>query len=223
MEMFSASRVTERENCKRPLPEPEDVFTGVFPPPEDIIDDYQREKPLPFTWHGHQKGGKDSRDRTEWGYYREFAPPVLPAPAIFSSEIEEEIEQELVRQRPTTSTSSQTLQTTSRGQKNGESRARGMNEEAEQSGSHGPWLLRGLKNTRVNVSPLLKLRTLTRRHGSNTLSLVHQPPPTFGSNSKNYSRMAPKIHWWITAWFLLTTPVIIWDAAYCFFRCVDEC
>ncbi|KZT25890.1 hypothetical protein NEOLEDRAFT_1064358 [Neolentinus lepideus HHB14362 ss-1] len=30
--------------------------------------------------------------------------------------------------------------------------------------------------------------------------------------------MAPKIHTWISLWFLLTTPVIFWDASYCFMR-----
>ncbi|TFY75562.1 hypothetical protein EWM64_g8448 [Hericium alpestre] len=30
--------------------------------------------------------------------------------------------------------------------------------------------------------------------------------------------MAPKTYTWISLWFLLTTPVILWDAFYCFFR-----
>ncbi|EJC98473.1 uncharacterized protein FOMMEDRAFT_96779 [Fomitiporia mediterranea MF3/22] len=30
--------------------------------------------------------------------------------------------------------------------------------------------------------------------------------------------MAPKTHMWITLWFLLTAPVIFWDAGYCFMR-----
>ncbi|KAF7303845.1 hypothetical protein MIND_00614400 [Mycena indigotica] len=29
--------------------------------------------------------------------------------------------------------------------------------------------------------------------------------------------MAPKTHTWITAWFLLTAPIIAWDVGYCFF------
>ncbi|KAA1466877.1 hypothetical protein DENSPDRAFT_812247 [Dentipellis sp. KUC8613] len=30
--------------------------------------------------------------------------------------------------------------------------------------------------------------------------------------------MAPKTYTWVSLWFLLTTPVILWDAGYCFFR-----
>ncbi|KAJ7054162.1 hypothetical protein C8F01DRAFT_1164141 [Mycena amicta] len=30
--------------------------------------------------------------------------------------------------------------------------------------------------------------------------------------------MAPKTHSWITAWFLLTAPIIAWDVGYCFMR-----
>ncbi|KAI0321145.1 hypothetical protein OF83DRAFT_1161946 [Amylostereum chailletii] len=30
--------------------------------------------------------------------------------------------------------------------------------------------------------------------------------------------MASKTHSWISLWFLVTTPVIIWDASYCFLR-----
>ncbi|TFK50422.1 hypothetical protein OE88DRAFT_1631340 [Heliocybe sulcata] len=30
--------------------------------------------------------------------------------------------------------------------------------------------------------------------------------------------MAPRIHTWISLWFLLTVPVIFWDAGYCFMR-----
>ena len=31
---------------------------------------------------------------------------------------------------------------------------------------------------------------------------------------------AAKTHWWISLWFLLSAPVIFWDAAYCFMRYV---
>lgn len=36
--------------------------------------------------------------------------------------------------------------------------------------------------------------------------------------------MAPNTYTWISAWFLLTTPIIIWDASYCLMRyaCVIE-
>jgi len=30
--------------------------------------------------------------------------------------------------------------------------------------------------------------------------------------------MEPQTHKWISAWFLLTLPVVIWDAFYCFLR-----
>ncbi|KAF8908123.1 hypothetical protein CPB84DRAFT_1959313 [Gymnopilus junonius] len=30
--------------------------------------------------------------------------------------------------------------------------------------------------------------------------------------------MAVKTHWWISAWFILTVPVIFWDAGYCLLR-----
>ncbi len=30
--------------------------------------------------------------------------------------------------------------------------------------------------------------------------------------------MAPNTYTWISAWFLLTTPVVIWDAFYCLMR-----
>ena len=30
--------------------------------------------------------------------------------------------------------------------------------------------------------------------------------------------MAPNTYTWISAWFILTTPVIIWDAFYCLMR-----
>ncbi|KAL9709564.1 hypothetical protein Ac2012v2_007303 [Leucoagaricus gongylophorus] len=29
-------------------------------------------------------------------------------------------------------------------------------------------------------------------------------------------------HRWITAWFLITAPVILWDASYCFMRALDQ-
>lgn len=32
--------------------------------------------------------------------------------------------------------------------------------------------------------------------------------------------MAVSTRWWITAWFLITAPVIFWDAGYCFMRYV---
>jgi hypothetical protein len=32
------------------------------------------------------------------------------------------------------------------------------------------------------------------------------------------ARMAPKTHAWVSLWFLLTAPVIFWDAMYCFMR-----
>ncbi|KXN89027.1 hypothetical protein AN958_06378 [Leucoagaricus sp. SymC.cos] len=30
--------------------------------------------------------------------------------------------------------------------------------------------------------------------------------------------MASRTYWWITAWFLITAPIIAWDAGYCFMR-----
>ncbi len=31
--------------------------------------------------------------------------------------------------------------------------------------------------------------------------------------------MAPKVYTWITIWFMLTAPLMIWDAGYCLMRC----
>ncbi|KAJ7581765.1 hypothetical protein C8J56DRAFT_793320 [Mycena floridula] len=30
--------------------------------------------------------------------------------------------------------------------------------------------------------------------------------------------MPPKTYWWITGWFLITAPLMIWDAGYCLMR-----
>ena len=38
------------------------------------------------------------------------------------------------------------------------------------------------------------------------------------STSSTVSTMAPKTHTWISLWFLLSAPVIFWDAFYCFMR-----
>ena len=43
---------------------------------------------------------------------------------------------------------------------------------------------------------------------------------SFLNNLSIPATMAPRAHSWITLWFLLTAPVILWDASYCFMRCV---
>ncbi|EKM48672.1 uncharacterized protein PHACADRAFT_266214 [Phanerochaete carnosa HHB-10118-sp] len=47
--------------------------------------------------------------------------------------------------------------------------------------------------------------------------LSFPPPPLLPSPSSS-SRMAIKAPFWISAWFILTVPVIFWDASYCFMR-----
>jgi hypothetical protein len=41
----------------------------------------------------------------------------------------------------------------------------------------------------------------------------------FQSKLKELS-MAPRTHWWISLWFIVTVPVIFWDVGYCFMRYV---
>lgn len=67
----------------------------------------------------------------------------------------------------------------------------------------------------------------TERQQLSALDASQQPATSdsLASTRSDYSRsgqntMAPKAHTWITLWFLLTAPVILWDASYCFMRFV---
>lgn len=67
----------------------------------------------------------------------------------------------------------------------------------------------------------------TERQQLSALDARQQPATSdsLASTRSDYSRsgqntMAPKAHTWITLWFLLTAPVILWDASYCFMRFV---
>lgn len=67
----------------------------------------------------------------------------------------------------------------------------------------------------------------TERQQLSALDAPQQPATSdsLASTRSDYSRsgqntMAPKAHTWITLWFLLTAPVILWDASYCFMRFV---
>lgn len=78
-------------------------------------------------------------------------------------------------------------------------------------------------------------RTLLDTTEHQQLSVLNAPQQPATSNSlastrSNYSNrtseqntMAPKAHTWITLWFLLTAPVILWDASYCFMRFAHLC
>lgn len=77
-------------------------------------------------------------------------------------------------------------------------------------------------------------RTLLDTSEHHQLSVLNAPQQPATSNSlastrSDYSNrtagqntMAPKAHTWITLWFLLTAPVILWDASYCFMRFVHS-
>jgi len=67
----------------------------------------------------------------------------------------------------------------------------------------------------------------TEQHQPTVLSEFQQSATTntlastrsdFSSRTVRHNTMAPKAHTWITLWFLLTAPVILWDASYCFMR-----
>lgn len=63
----------------------------------------------------------------------------------------------------------------------------------------------------------------TERQQLSALDAPQQPATSDSLASTRSSRsgqntMAPKAHTWITLWFLLTAPVILWDASYCFMR-----
>lgn len=65
----------------------------------------------------------------------------------------------------------------------------------------------------------------TERQQLSALDAPQQPATSDSLASTRSSRsgqntMAPKAHTWITLWFLLTAPVILWDASYCFMRYV---
>lgn len=58
---------------------------------------------------------------------------------------------------------------------------------------------------------------------SNSLASTRSDYSNRSSGVSGQNTMAPKAHTWITLWFLLTAPVILWDASYCFMRFVHLC
>jgi len=58
-------------------------------------------------------------------------------------------------------------------------------------------------------------------HGNHRQQSDGELPPTQTStkeSSHDSTKMAVKTHAWITFWFVLTAPVVLWDAGYCFMR-----
>lgn len=191
---------------------------------------------------------RGQRDRTAWGSYMEHAPPVLPAGAWvpgFENEVlalgrrvgqlqgaddadgerdddsgdeeeavdsEERAERGLRQRRPAGGSTLPALPSLAGWLR--EFPASLLSYHSASSSLFG-------STTRPAANRLLPEPAKVEQDALDVSRRVSTPSSsTSGRARTTRSAMGAKTHLWVTLWFLLSAPVIFWDASYLFMRCV---
>lgn len=193
-------------------------------------------------------GRKDRKDRTAWGSYTENCPPILPPNACITGFEEETLFiAEPVRKRThKKGKKHETFATDDEeasdddddadeeeigGERTGLASTDMRNYDSESDRTVAARIAGARDSRRVAPTPSLsRLPTFsslsstlfgsTTRPSARTLAA----PESSATRTRNVTSIrrrnmaAAKTYWWISLWFLLSAPVIFWDAGFCFMR-----
>ena len=145
---------------------------------------------------------KTKTDIAAWGLYTEYALPCLPLDACFPGLEVQQLLEDLDGLLEHSDA-----------------------EESESSGDNEA----EISDVAVGNRVARRSRTVSRPRLPTTADLVQALPSflltttshsntTDRQNAERKKKMAPKTHVFLSLWFLLTAPVIFWDAGYCFMR-----
>lgn len=178
-------------------------------------------------------------DRTAWGSYMESAPPVLPADTCIPG-FEDEILLAARRQYSECNSDGGDSKDGSGGEgldDGGGRRSGSVTDDAFDAPTRRTrdiFRLPFSSNFEASSWSAAVLPTILSFHGNPSSLFGSTTRPAAATTShrlilngdnegtssrrSSIARMAPKTHLWISLWFLLTAPVIFWDAGYCFMR-----
>ncbi|THH09826.1 hypothetical protein EW145_g1733 [Phellinidium pouzarii] len=191
---------------------------------------------LPSTSHRRsslRRSGRNSErpDRTAWDTYVEHAPPLLPANAYIPGFEEEAmlVAGGMRRKKSSEDKDGETHQAADTESSDDDRSEDGKTTDDDDDGSERR-RHHNRRSARAHARETKDLRS-TSLPTPSTLSFV--PSSLFGSTTRPASRIlqrpsetrrgntrmaASKSHLWISLWFTLTAPVILWDASYCLMR-----